>query len=405
MKKNVLLGITGGIAAFKMASTASELTKKGYDVNTVMTKSAQEFISPLTFQSITGNPVHDDMFSPPEHYDIKHISLARKADIVLISPATANFIGKMAHGIADDLLSTLLLATEAPIYVAPAMNTNMYNNNIVQANIEYLKEKGINIIKPGSGDLACGEEGKGRMPEPEELCEYLEFGLTQKTLDGKKVLISAGPTREALDPVRFFSNYSSGRMGYSLAREASFRGADVNLVSGPANLAVPLGVKIDKVETAREMYEHIIKQAVDQDIIVMAAAVADYRPTETKREKIKKESRQDFSIKMEKNPDILKELSEISSPEQFLAGFAAESSNIEENSRKKLKAKHLDLIVGNDITKKDTGFESKFNEVYLITKEDSVHIPSKTKNELAAVIFDKIEELQNLGFSGSDNNA
>ncbi|MFW5985263.1 MAG: bifunctional phosphopantothenoylcysteine decarboxylase/phosphopantothenate--cysteine ligase CoaBC [Halanaerobiaceae bacterium] len=390
MKENVLLGITGGIAAFKMASLASMLTKKGYNVFTIMTESATEFISPLTFRSITGNPVETDLFSPPEHYDIKHISLADKADILLISPATANFIGKMAGGIADDLLSTLVLSVDIPVLIAPSMNTKMYNNFSVRDNIKYLNENGIKVIEPESGKLACGTTGKGRMPEPETLFAFIQKNLTENILQDKKILISAGPTREPLDPVRFLSNYSSGKMGYALARSASYYGGDVTLVSGPVELKAPLGVEKIAVSTACEMYEQIINRAPEHDIIIMTAAVSDFRPEKLLEDKIKKSGQKNRQLKLTANPDILSKLGEIKSEEQILVGFAAESQDIIENARQKLVEKNLDYIIANDIAKSDTGFGSDDNEIYIINDNQKTHYSKRPKEELADIILQEL---------------
>ena len=392
MGKNVVLGITGGIAAYKMASVASSLTQQGYNVRVVMTASATEFIAPLTFESITGNPVENDLFSPPEHYDVKHISLADWADLLLVAPATANIIGKMASGIADDLLSTLVLSVKIPILVAPAMNTNMYNNYAVRDNIECLKQRGVHIIEPDSGYLACGETGKGRLPAPQDLTAHVEKILTVNDFQDKKVLISAGPTREELDPVRFLSNYSSGKMGYALARQAAFRGAEVTLVSGPVSLEAPLGVNPVTIKSAREMHQKIMEIYQQQDVIIMAAAVADFRPSGKYNEKIKKAAFTD-KIELDSNPDILAELGKKVSQQQVLVGFAAESSRVKERAQKKLEEKKLDLIIANDITGEDTGFGSDYNQAYLISRQQKELVSRTTKNKLAAIILDKIKKM------------
>ncbi|MCF8002387.1 MAG: bifunctional phosphopantothenoylcysteine decarboxylase/phosphopantothenate--cysteine ligase CoaBC [Halanaerobiales bacterium] len=392
MEKNIVLGITGGIAVYKMVEVASRLTKENFEVYVIMTEAATKFVSPLTLQAITHNPVETDLFTPPQTYDVKHISLADRADLVLIAPATANFIGKMARGIADDLLSTIILATGAPVMVAPAMNKNMYNNPIVQDNLNYLKEKGFTIINPASGYLACGEQGQGRLPEPPVLVEHIEKQLTSDDFEGKKILITAGPTREPLDPVRFISNYSSGKMGYALARAASFRGANVNLISGPTDLPPPLGVNIVRVETGLEMEKEVNKVASDCDIIIMVAAVADFRP-EARKNKIKKTGQESLQITLNSNPDILAKRGANKSEDQLLVGFAAESQQLEDNALKKMERKKLDMIIANKINVSGTGFNSDHNQVTIYTPNMKEQIPKMNKRALADVLLDKIYNL------------
>lgn len=393
MEKRILLGITGGIAAYKMVEVASSLTKMGYSVNVVMTESATKFITPLTFQNITHNPVETDLFTPPVHYNVKHTSLAESVDLCLIGPATANFIAKLAHGLADDLLSTVLLATEAPILLAPSMNVHMYANPILQDNLSYLEEKGYKIIEPGSGLLACGDKGKGRLPEPQELVENVVKELTNKDLIGKKILVTAGPTREPVDPVRYLSNYSSGKMGYALARSASYRGGEVILISGPTNLKPPLGVNIINVDTALEMEREVKKYASQMDIIIMSAAVADFRPRSRSKEKIKKVARKDFSLELQPNPDILATLGAEKKEGQLLIGFAAESENLLDNALEKLNKKNLDMIIANNINIPGIGFASDFNQVYLISEKLQKKLPRMDKEDLADKIFEHILEL------------
>ncbi|MFW6238237.1 MAG: bifunctional phosphopantothenoylcysteine decarboxylase/phosphopantothenate--cysteine ligase CoaBC [Halanaerobiales bacterium] len=388
--KNVVLGITGGIAAYKIAEVASRLVKKDYHVDTVMTEAGAEFITPLTLSTITGNPVETDLFSPPEHYNVKHVSLADRADVVLIAPATADFIARMAGGFADDLLSTIVLATGAPVAVAPSMNVNMYNNLAVQDNLSCLQERGVRVITPESGRLACGYTGKGRLPEPEVLVEEVEYLLREDDLKGQKFLLTAGPTREPLDPVRFLSNYSSGKMGYALARAAVSRGAKVKLISGPVDLRPPAGVEIDNVTTAVEMKKAIEACAREQDVIIMAAAVADFRPQNEEKEKIKKEGADIFKLSLELNPDILASLGEKKKPGQILVGFAAESNNLLENAEKKLKEKNLDLIVANDITGDDSGFQSDYNRVTLLSGKEKINFSLAKKEKIAHKLLDII---------------
>ncbi|MFW5976310.1 MAG: bifunctional phosphopantothenoylcysteine decarboxylase/phosphopantothenate--cysteine ligase CoaBC [Bacillota bacterium] len=386
---NIVLGVTGGIAAYKVVQVASNLTQIDYNIDVVMTESAKEFVTPLTFRTITRNPVESDLFSPPQNFEVKHISLAKKADLFLIAPATANFISKIASGIADDLLSTLILATRAPVLIAPAMNVNMYNNSIIQDNINYLKEKGFKFIIPESGYLACGDTGKGRLPDPPLLTEAVISELTPNILEGKKVLVTAGPTREPLDPVRYISNYSSGKMGYALAKAAFNAGGEVTLVSGPVSINSPFGVKTQKVETAREMAKKINDISSNYDIIIMAAAVADFRPHTKNKRKIKKE-KFEKSLNLTSNPDILKKLGKNKNNDQILIGFAAETSNLIQNAEKKLKEKNLDMIIANDISKSEIGFGSESNEVTIIDKYQKEKIRKMDKQKLAELIIKKI---------------
>ncbi|ACL69739.1 bifunctional phosphopantothenoylcysteine decarboxylase/phosphopantothenate--cysteine ligase CoaBC [Halothermothrix orenii] len=390
-KKHVLLGVTGGIAAYKAVDVASRLTKAGVSTHVVMTESAKKFVTPLTFRSITHNPVEDDLFTPPAHYNVKHTSLASLVDVCLVAPATANFIGKIASGIADDLLTTVIMATNSPVLISPSMNVNMYNNPIVQDNISYLKDKGYKIIEPSSGYLACGDTGKGRLPEPYQLVEHVLKYLSDKDLQDRNILITAGPTREPLDPVRFLSNYSSGKMGYALARAASFRGARVTLISGPGNLKPPVGVNFIRVKTARDMFGEVKSLADDQDIFILAAAVSDYRPSHFSRHKIKKKDT-DMKLVLERNPDIAAYLGKNKTSKQLLIGFAAESDSIIENAREKMIKKNLDMIIANDITGENTGFESDYNKGYLIRRGNVEKLPEMDKYKLANLILDQINK-------------
>ncbi|MFW5995791.1 MAG: bifunctional phosphopantothenoylcysteine decarboxylase/phosphopantothenate--cysteine ligase CoaBC [Halanaerobiaceae bacterium] len=399
--KQIVLGITGGIAAYKMAEVASRLVKKDYNVHVVMTEAGAEFITPLTFRTITGNPVEIDLFSPPKQHNVKHISLADRADAVLVAPATADFLARMAGGFANNLLSSLILATGAPVAVAPSMNVNMYNNPAVQDNLTLLEERGIYIITPDSGLLACGYSGKGRLPQPEVLVEEVEYLVTGDDLEPKKILVTAGPTREPLDPVRYLSNYSSGKMGYALARAAVSRGARVKLISGPVNLRVPARVESEQVTTAKEMKTAVDTSAREQDIIIMAAAVADFRPEKREKEKIKKMGNDNRNLPLRANPDILASLGEKKKPGQVLVGFAAESSNLIENAKRKLQEKNLDFIAVNDITDDNSGFQSDYNRVILLTGKDKIEIPLSEKNEVAHEILDQIVERGSEQVTGS----
>ncbi len=393
MNKNILLGITGGIAAYKMVEVASTLTKMGNNVRVIMTKNATKFISPMTFAAITGNKVDTDFFDANNNDAINHISLAEDADLILVAPVTANSIARIAHGMADDLLTGIILATKADILLSPAMNVNMYKNDIVQENIKYLMEKGFKIIEPDSGYLACGTHGEGRLPAPEVLVEYVIKGLKDKKLKNRNVLITAGPTREPLDPVRFLSNYSSGKMGYALAKSAWYQGANVTIISGPVHLTPPPEVKLIEVETAVEMNKEVSKHIDDFDIIFMVAAVADYRPKQINKEKIKKDEHGELVLDLSKNPDILNNIGKNKKNNQLFIGFAAESQNLVTNAREKLFRKKLDMIVANDISKSGLGFGSDKNEVYLITEDKKRKLPVMKKTELAEEIIDEIIKL------------
>lgn len=385
--KTVLLGVTGSIAAYKIASLASMLVKQHANVHVIMTKNATNFIHPTTFETLTKHKCLVDTFDRDFSFDVKHISLAKAADVVMIAPASANVIGKMAHGIADDMLTTTVMACKAPIYLSPAMNTNMYENPIVQDNLKTLQHYGVKIIEPASGMLACRDVGRGKMPEPEELFSYIMQEIAfEKDLAGKKVLVTAGPTQECLDPVRFITNHSSGKMGYALAKAASMRGAEVTLVTGPVALEPPRFVKIVQVISAQEMYEAVTENAPEQDIIIMAAAVADYRPSQVSSEKIKKQENESI-LELERTKDILKTLGEQQKENQFLCGFSMETEHMLENSRAKLQKKNLDMIVANNLRTEGAGFGVDTNVVTLITSQEEIELPVMSKEAVAHEIL------------------
>src|SRR6056297_633748 len=392
MSANIILGVTGGIAAYKSVQIASELTKLNHNVYTIMTESAAEFVSPLTFHSITHLPVESKLFSTTTT-EVKHIGLADKADLLLVAPATANFIAKAAAGTADDLLTTVILATQAPIMIAPSMNVHMFENQVVQRNMKTLEDLGYKIITPDSGYLACGYTGKGRLPAPKRFVEEVKRELTKKDLNNKKVVITAGPTRESIDPVRFLTNHSSGKMGYALAKAASYRGAEVKLISGPSELETPLGVDLTRIETAEEMKEEVFNEFENADIIIMAAAVSDYRPQEVSSQKIKK-SDGNLELKLERTTDILAELGKMKKTSQLLIGFAAETENLLENAQQKLRKKQADYIIANDISNKNIAFGSDKNQVNILSKEGSVQLPLAEKEDLAHKIFDYITDAE-----------
>lgn len=392
--KHILLGVTGGIAAYKTANLASMLAKLHADVHVIMTKNAQQIISPTVFEALTGNKVIDDVFDRNSGYHVAHIAMAHEADVVMIAPASANMIAKLAHGIADDMLSTTMLAVRAPVYIAPAMNTLMFEHAATQENIEKLKSYGFHIVQPASGYLACGDTGKGKMPQPEELLEYILYeAACEKDLAGKKVLITAGPTREAIDPVRFITNHSTGKMGYALAKNAVRRGAQVVLVTGPVSLPEPLMAETVHVTTAQEMYEAVDGRFDGQDIVIMSAAVADYRPAHAASEKIKKKDASGI-LELERTRDILGSMSE-KKKNQFLCGFSMETENLLENSRAKLEKKHLDMIAANNLRMEGAGFGTDTNILTLITKDDVQQLPQMSKDEAAGAVFDRILALRN----------
>lgn len=391
MSGNVLLGVTGGIAAYKAADIVSRLIKQDVNVDVIMTKYAQEFITPMTFQSLSGNKTVTDMFDTSFTPDIEHISLAKKADVILIAPATANIIAKIAHGIADDMLTTVVLASKAKLIIAPAMNTVMYEAEVTQNNIKTLKERGVIVIDPVEGLLACNDLGRGKMEEPENIVEAVLYHLTcSRDLEGKKVLITAGPTRESIDPVRFITNRSTGKMGYEMAREAKRRGADVTLVSGRVNLKAPYGVNLINIESAQDMYEEVMKRAGESDIIIKSAAVADYTPQNKSNIKIKKQSG-DMKIELERTHDILFEVGQAKTDQQILVGFAAETNDVIENAKSKMQRKNLDFIIANDVKKEGAGFGTDTNIVTIIPRQGEIEpLPVMKKSEVARAVFDRI---------------
>ncbi|WP_277677831.1 bifunctional phosphopantothenoylcysteine decarboxylase/phosphopantothenate--cysteine ligase CoaBC [Gracilibacillus dipsosauri] len=385
--KKVLLGVSGGIAAYKAIALTSKLTQAGANVKVVMTKSATEFVTPLSFQAISRNEVYIDTFDEKDPNKIAHIDLADWPDFILLAPATANLIGRIANGLADDMLTTIMLATEAPVYIAPAMNVHMYQHPAVKRNMQTLDNWGYHFIEPGEGYLACGYVGKGRLEEPEQIVRLLEQQFqSRQHLTGKKILISAGPTREAIDPVRFFTNHSSGKMGYALAEEASKEGAQVYLVSGPTSLETPKHVNRFDVVTAEEMFQQMNRLYGEMDIVISAAAVADYRPVEFHQQKLKKQPN-NLSIELERTRDILEYLGG-QKQDQYLVGFAAESQHLIEYGKEKITKKNLDAIVINDISRIDIGFQSDQNEVTFLTKDGKEsHINQNSKNEIARQIL------------------
>lgn len=388
--KHVVLAVTGGIAAYKMATMASLLVKQHADVQVLMTQNATNFINPITFETLTGHKCLVNTFDRNFEFNVEHVSVAKQADIALVAPATANVIGKLANGLADDMLTTTLLACKCKKLVAPAMNTQMYENPIVQDNLKKLEHYGMELIQPVAGHLACGDSGMGKMVEPEVMLQYILRDLAlEKDMQGLKVLVTAGPTQEAIDPVRYITNHSTGTMGYQLARNCMLRGAEVTLVTGRTALTPPPFVKVIPVVSAQEMYEAVTSRAAEQDIIIKAAAVADYRPATVASEKIKK-AEGGFAIPLERTQDILRSLGEAKPAGQFLCGFAMETQNLEENARKKLETKNLDLVVGNNVKVAGSGFGAGTNVITFITKEGAEPQPQMDKAQVAGCIVDKI---------------
>ena len=388
--KTVLLGVTGSIAAYKIAYLASALKKQQADVHVLMTRNATNFINPITFETLTGNKCLVDTFDRNFQFQVEHVSIAKKADVVMIAPASANVIGKLAHGIADDMLTTTIIACRCKKFISPAMNTNMFENPIVQDNLKTLEHYGYEVIDPAVGYLACGDTGAGKMPEPETLLNYiLRECACEKDMKGLKVLVTAGPTQEAIDPVRYITNHSSGKMGYAIAKMAMLRGADVTLVSGRTALAPPPFVRVVPVVTARDMYEAVTSVSQEQDIIIKAAAVADYRPASVSDEKIKKKD-DDMSIALERTDDILKYLGEHKPEGQFLCGFSMETENMIGNSRVKLTRKNLDMVAANNVKMAGAGFQGDTNVLTLITQDEEVSLPLMSKEDAANIILDKI---------------
>lgn len=388
--KTVILGVTGGIAAYKSAWLTSLLIKAGADVQVIMTEHAREFIAPLTFEALTNQRCHTDTFDRNHEYSTEHVSLASWADAVIIAPATANVIAKLACGIADDMLTTTVLACDCPKIVVPAMNTRMYENPVTQDNLEKLRKYGMTVVEPAAGRLACGDVGKGKMPEPDVLFQYVLMACAfEKDMAGKKVLVTAGPTQERIDPVRYITNHSTGRMGYSIAKICALRGAEVTLVTGQTALEPPLFVDVVPVVSARDMYEAVVARSGGVDVIIKAAAVADYRPAVTSDEKIKK-SDGDMAIAMERTDDILGYLGQHKEPGQFLCGFSMETQNMLENSRAKLRKKNLDMIVANNLKVKGAGFGTDTNVVTIITADMEKELELMSKDEVAARLLDEI---------------
>lgn len=392
--KTVVLGVTGSIAAYKMADVASMLVKQHAEVHVIMTVNACNFINPITFETLTSNKCLVDTFDRDFEFDVKHISLAKKADVFVVAPASANIIGKIANGIADDMLSTTIMAAECTKLVAPAMNTRMYHNRIVQDNIAKLKDYGYEFIAPASGHLACGDNGDGKLADVNVIFDSIVKSLAEKDLIGKKFVITAGPTREAIDPVRFISNRSTGKMGYALAKRAALRGADVVLISGPVSIAPPDNVKVVNIESAEDMFNAVVKESEDADVIIKSAAVADYRPVTVSDEKIKKENGGMNEIKLERTKDILAYLGEHKKNGQILCGFSMETQNLMENSVKKLNKKNADMIVANSIKDANAGFGVDTNIITIITKDDAVAYPVMTKDEVADEIINAVVKLK-----------
>lgn len=393
--KTVVIGVSGGIAVYKACDIVSRLKKLNANVHVIMTNNATEFVTPLTFQSLSQNYVVNDMFEEPKTWDVEHISLAKKADVFLIAPATANVIGKIANGICDDMLTTTVMATTGKVLIAPAMNTNMYRNPILQRNITILKELGYNFVDPESGRLACGDVGEGKLAQPEVIVNEVVNLLIdkEKDLQGKKIMITAGPTVESIDPVRYLTNRSTGKMGYAIAKQAANRGAEVTLVSGPTNIAPPSNIKkLIKIESAKDMYNAIIENFDDNQVIIKSAAVADYKPKTYSDKKIKKND-DDLVIKLDRNKDIAYELGKIKK-DKILVGFAAETNDIIENAKGKIQKKNFDFIVANDLTEEGAGFGTDTNIVKIIDKEGNINkYPQMKKDEVANVILDKVKSL------------
>ncbi len=391
--KKIILGITGGIAAYKSAELIREFVKQEADVKVIMTQNALNFITPLTMQTLSGNPVYSDTFLLTGQWEIGHISLAEDADIIVIAPATANIIGKIASGIADDLLSTTVMATKLPVLVCPAMNTNMYTNEIVRANMMKLSSMGYFFMEAEYGELACKAEGAGRLPSIDDIAEEVTSILTKKDLAGERILITAGPTREPFDPIRFISNYSSGKMGYAFATMAKRRGADVTLISGPTELPVPSGVRFIRASSAVKMRDETMKYVEESTVIIKVAAVADYRPSVLSDSKIKKQDGA-FSISLERNPDIISEIGQIKG-DRILVGFAMETENLLKNAYDKLISKNMDLIVANDLSRPGSGFQYDTNSVRLIDRSGDVRkLPLMNKIRVADRILDRIKKLR-----------
>ncbi len=394
--KTVVLGVTGGIAAYKACVLTSMLRKQGAAVHVIMTVNATKFVAPLTFETLSNHPVVTDTFARPDTWEVEHIALAQAADVFVIAPATANIMAKMAHGIADDMLSTTVLATKAPVLIAPAMNTGMWTANATVENTRILRSRGVRFVGPEGGFLACGDTGVGRMSEPEEIFRAVDEILnTVRDLSGLRVMVTAGATREPLDPVRFLSNHSSGKMGFAIAEAARDRGADVLVICGAVSAEIPSGVRIERIETTQQLYEAVTGNAADMDVIIQAAAPADYRPASVSDQKIKKQDGESLTITLMENPDVAAAVGRMKKSGQTLVGFAAETQELSGNAYKKLEKKNLDLIVANDVTKPGAGFHVDTNIASLITKDGAEDLPLMTKKELAHRILDKVIRLRN----------
>ena len=393
--REIVLGVTGGIAAYKSADLVSRLRHLGAKVSVIMTKNATEFVAPLTFRTLSANQVTVDTFQAPEYWNVEHVALAKRAEVFVIAPATANILAKMAHGIADDMLSTTVLATKAPVLVAPAMNTGMWTAAATKENVRILQSRGVHFVGPGNGLLACGDSGDGRMSEPAEIVEAIDRILNhRKDFAGRKVLVTAGATRERLDPVRFLTNDSSGKMGFALAEAARDRGAEVTLVKGSVTAKVPEGIRVLEVESTEDLLRTMLAETPAQDIIIQAAAPADYRPAEMSDRKIKKQKGEEFLLRMVETPDVAKAVGQQKKPGQILVGFAAETDHLTDHAAEKLEKKNLDLIVANDVTQPGAGFGVDTNIATLITREGMEERPLQSKRELAEDILDKILEIK-----------
>lgn len=390
--KTIVLGVTGSIAAYKIANLASMLVKLNADVHVIMTQNATHFITPMTFETLTNNKCIVDTFDRNFNFDVKHVSLAKRGDLFLVAPCTANVIGKVANGICDDMLTTTIMATKAPVLFSPAMNTGMWENPVLQDNLKKLQHYGYHVIEPVVGRLACGDTGSGKMPSEETLLEHILLHLArEKDLKGKRLLITAGPTQEAIDPVRFISNRSSGKMGYALAKMAVLRGAQVTLVSGPVSIAPFAGIETVAVRSAQQMFEAVSERSAESDVVIMCSAVADYKPASYSEQKMKKNDN-DMSIPLTRTQDILGWLGDHKQAGQVLVGFSMETENLIENSRRKLTKKHADLICANSIASEQTGFAVDTNKVTLITQENVTELPLCTKEETADLILDSIKD-------------
>lgn len=394
-KTCIVLGVTGGIAAYKACELLRLLQKRGMDVYVVMTKHATQFVAPLTFETLSGHPVAVDTFERPATWEVEHIALAKRADLFLIAPATANIIGKMAHGIADDMLSTTVMATKAPVMIAPAMNTGMWDNPATQHNIDVLKSRGVHVVTPATGHLACGDSGAGKLEDVSVIAERAIAVLEKKkNLQGLRVMVTAGPTREALDPVRYISNRSSGKMGYAIARAAQARGAEVTLLTGPVSLEAPQGVNVVRFMTTQDLLDCALAHAQNQDVIIQSAAPADYRAKEISPIKMKKNGGADMVIELVENPDVAATLGKNKRADQTFVGFAAETNDVLAHAQGKLVKKNLDMIVANDVTAPGAGFDVNTNIVTLVTKEDMRSLPLMSKDDVADCILDAVLELR-----------